>query len=51
MSARLSTGLPRRLLRAHVRGGAEDHAQAVSSPGVVIVGDCDTFGDARLLGP
>ena len=32
MSARLSTGLPARLLRTHVRGRAEDHPTLVSSP-------------------
>ncbi len=33
MSARLSTGLPARLLRAHVGGGAENHAGPRSSRG------------------
>ena len=39
MSLRLSTGAPFGLLRAHVRGGAEDHAQPVVIAGDVIVGD------------
>ena len=37
-------GLPARLLRAHVRRGAENHPAPVVIAGVVIVGDCD---DAR----
>ena len=47
MSARLSTVLAARLLRRHVRGRAEDHARSASCAGVVIVGDCDAFGDRR----
>ena len=39
MSARLSTVLPARLLRRHVRRGAEDHAAPVIIAGDVIVGD------------
>ena len=41
MSARLSAGSPLRLLRRHVRRGAQDHPDAGVIAGVVIVGDCD----------
>ena len=36
MSARLSTGLPARLLGAHVRRRAENHAAPASSPATVM---------------
>ena len=44
MSARLSTRLAARLFRAHVSGGAEDHAVLRVMAGDVIVGDCASRG-------
>ena len=51
MSAALIHRLAARLLGAHVRRGAEDHATPVIIAGLVIVGDCDTVVAERRRAP